>query len=249
MPADIFSCLNPCLQWQNGSLSDKSCSSFNTSSASYSYASNLAACPQVELDLDFNAYANARAHYEKRKQHMVKQQKTVDANEKALKAAEKKAQHQLSQVRTKTAIQHVRKRHWFEKFNWFVTSENYLVISGRDAQQNELIVKRYLKKGLPCILYFCLYVSAGLLFNVPVEHMLLPCVQLFLQCQTQVCGRTKPMSYEIDDYACFTYALGSTCLGWQYHYQWHSSSVHAGYADKSGLQHECCWLWPQSTSG
>ncbi|KAL0022374.1 hypothetical protein WJX77_005710 [Trebouxia sp. C0004] len=102
---------------------------------------------KVELDLDFNAYANARIHYEKRKQHMVKQQKTVDANEKALKAAEKKAQQQLSQVRTKTAIQHVRKPLWFEKFNWFVTSENYLVISGRDAQQNELIVKRYLKKG------------------------------------------------------------------------------------------------------
>ena len=101
----------------------------------------------MELDLDFNAYANARAHYEKRKQHIVKQQKTVDANEKALKAAEKKAQQQLSQVRTKTAIQHVRKPHWFEKFNWFVTSENYLVISGRDAQQNELIVKRYLRKG------------------------------------------------------------------------------------------------------
>ena len=108
----------------------------------------LSAHPQVELDLDFNAYSNARAHYEKRKQHMVKQQKTVDANEKALKAAEKKAQQQLSQVRTKTAIQHVRKPHWFEKFNWFVTSENYLVISGRDAQQNELIVKRYLKKGV-----------------------------------------------------------------------------------------------------
>lgn len=100
---------------------------------------------QVELDLDFNAYANARIHYEKRKQHIVKQQKTVDANEKALKAAEKKAQQQLSQVRTKTAIQHVRKPLWFEKFNWFVTSENYLVISGRDAQQNELIVKRYLR--------------------------------------------------------------------------------------------------------
>ena len=100
---------------------------------------------QVELDLDLNAYANACAHYENRKQHIVKQQKTVDANEKALKAAEKKAQQQLSQVRSKTAIQHVRKPPWFEKFNWFVTSENYLVISGRDAQQNELIVKRYLK--------------------------------------------------------------------------------------------------------
>ena len=25
--------------------------------------------------------------------------------------------------------------YWFEKFHWFVSSENYLVISGRDASQ------------------------------------------------------------------------------------------------------------------
>eukprot|EP00891_Asterochloris_glomerata_P005087 jgi/Astpho2/5087/fgenesh1_pg.00072_%23_10_t len=102
---------------------------------------------KVEVDLDQNAYANARLHYGKRKQHLIKQQKTLDANEKAFQAAEKKAQAQLSQVRTATAAQHLRKSHWFEKFNWFVTSENYLVISGRDAQQNELVVKRYMRKG------------------------------------------------------------------------------------------------------
>ena len=38
---------------------------------------------QVEVDLDHNAYANARLHYAKRKQHLIKQQKTLDANEKA----------------------------------------------------------------------------------------------------------------------------------------------------------------------
>ena len=39
------------------------------------------------------------------------------------------------------AVSVARKALWFEKFHWFVTSENYLVISGRDAQQNEIIVK------------------------------------------------------------------------------------------------------------
>merc|ERR1712061_339531 len=38
-----------------------------------------------------------------------------------------------------------RKVYWFEKFFWFISSENYLVIGGRDAQQNELLVKRYMK--------------------------------------------------------------------------------------------------------
>ena len=35
----------------------------------------------------------------------------------------------------------------FEKFHWFISSENFLIISGRDQQQNELIVKRHLRKG------------------------------------------------------------------------------------------------------
>lgn len=36
----------------------------------------------------------------------------------------------------------------FEKFLWFISSENYLVIGGRDQQQNELVVKRHLEQGL-----------------------------------------------------------------------------------------------------
>ena len=40
-----------------------------------------------------------------------------------------------------------RKTYWFEKFNWFITSENYLIISGKDAQQNQMLVKKYMEKG------------------------------------------------------------------------------------------------------
>ena len=50
------------------------------------------------------------------------------------------------QVKTTAAVQQMRKPAWFEKFYWFLTSENYLVVAGRDAQQNELLVKRYLGK-------------------------------------------------------------------------------------------------------
>lgn len=53
---------------------------------------------QVEIDLDLNAYANARAHYENRKAKMVKQVKTVEQNERALLAAEKTAQLKLTQA-------------------------------------------------------------------------------------------------------------------------------------------------------
>jgi predicted ribosome quality control (RQC) complex YloA/Tae2 family protein len=36
------------------------------------------------------------------------------------------------------------KTHWFQKFRWFLTSEGVLVIGGRDAATNDLIVRRYL---------------------------------------------------------------------------------------------------------
>ncbi|OEL14668.1 Nuclear export mediator factor Nemf [Dichanthelium oligosanthes] len=102
---------------------------------------------KVEVDISLSAHANARRWYEMKKKQESKQEKTVTAHEKAFKAAEKKTRLQLAQEKTVAAITHMRKVHWFEKFNWFISSENYLIISGRDAQQNELIVKRYMSKG------------------------------------------------------------------------------------------------------
>ena len=40
-----------------------------------------------------------------------------------------------------------RKVFWFEKYIWFISSENYLVIGGRNAQQNEALVKKYMTKN------------------------------------------------------------------------------------------------------
>lgn len=36
------------------------------------------------------------------------------------------------------------KPNWFEQFNWFYTSDGLLFISGKTADQNEQIVKRYM---------------------------------------------------------------------------------------------------------
>lgn len=102
---------------------------------------------KVEVDLALSAHANARRWYELKKRQESKQEKTITAHDKAFKAAEKKTRYQLSQEKSVATISHMRKVHWFEKFNWFVSSENYLIISGRDAQQNEMIVKRYMTKG------------------------------------------------------------------------------------------------------
>ncbi|NWW40879.1 NEMF factor, partial [Panurus biarmicus] len=111
----------------------------------------------VDVDLNLSAYANAKKYYDHKRHAAKKTQKTVEAAEKAFKSAEKKTKQTLREVQTVTTIQKARKVYWqvqlhppspmFEKFLWFISSENYLVIAGRDQQQNELIVKRYLRAG------------------------------------------------------------------------------------------------------
>lgn len=76
--------------------------------------------------------------------------KTAEVANTALEAAKEK-QIELAQKRKRLTFavlsQPERKLHWFVKFLWFITSDNYLCIGGRDAQQNEQLVKRYLRPG------------------------------------------------------------------------------------------------------
>ncbi|XP_028966348.1 nuclear export mediator factor NEMF [Galendromus occidentalis] len=101
----------------------------------------------VDIDIDLSAYANARRYFDMKKHAARKQQKTIESSAKALKSAQKKTKEILKQVELTTNIARTRKSYWFEKFFWFISSENYLVIGGRDAQQNEVIVKKYMTKG------------------------------------------------------------------------------------------------------
>lgn len=101
----------------------------------------------VDIDLDLSAQANARRFYHAKKSAAHKLEKTEASHSVAMKSAEKKTKETLKEAAAITNIIKARKTFWFEKFFWFISSENYLVIGGRDMQQNELIVKRYLKPG------------------------------------------------------------------------------------------------------
>ncbi|EGC30763.1 hypothetical protein DICPUDRAFT_40970 [Dictyostelium purpureum] len=100
----------------------------------------------IDVDISLSAFANARKYYDTKKQSHEKAQKTISQAEFALKAAESKTRQQLSEVKSKHSMIQMRKVFWFEKFHWFISSDNYIVVSGRDAQQNELLFKKYLEK-------------------------------------------------------------------------------------------------------
>ncbi|RUS85379.1 hypothetical protein EGW08_006864 [Elysia chlorotica] len=102
---------------------------------------------RVDIDLGTSAYGNSRLYFDKKKQAAKKEQKTMEASKKAFKSAEKKTKQTLKDVATAASINKTRKTYWFEKFLWFISSENYLVIGGRDQQQNELVVKKYMRPG------------------------------------------------------------------------------------------------------
>ena len=104
----------------------------------------------VKVSLKETAFSNASNLFAKYRAMKEKEKKTIEASEKALKAAEETAKRQLTEARRKTkqvVSSAKRKPLWFEKFHWFITSENYLVLGGRDAHQNEQLVKRYLREG------------------------------------------------------------------------------------------------------
>lgn len=100
----------------------------------------------VEIDITQNAFKNAEMYYVKAKEDKTKMDKTMIASEKLQKKAEKEANKELELLTNQVPVfREIRKAEWFEKFHWFISSENYLVICGRDSIQNELIVKKYMK--------------------------------------------------------------------------------------------------------
>ncbi|EXJ92959.1 tRNA threonylcarbamoyladenosine biosynthesis protein [Capronia epimyces CBS 606.96] len=103
----------------------------------------------IDIDLGLSPWANARQYYEQKKTAAVKEWKTKEASTMALRSAEKKIEADLKKglKQEKAALRPARRQFWFEKFLYFISSDGYLVIGGKDAQQNELLYRRHLKKG------------------------------------------------------------------------------------------------------
>lgn len=103
----------------------------------------------VDVDLALSPWSNARQYYDQKKSAAVKEQKTLQSSAKALKNTERKVNADLKKglKQEKQVMRPVRDQRWFEKFLYFISSESYLVLGGRDAQQSEMLYQRYLRKG------------------------------------------------------------------------------------------------------
>lgn len=94
---------------------------------------------KIKLFLDKSLEENASLYYEEAKKCKKKIEgatAVIERTKKQLAALEKEKPKQK-------AVKVQRKKQWFEKFRWFKSSEGFLVICGRDATSNEIIMKKH----------------------------------------------------------------------------------------------------------
>ena len=99
---------------------------------------------EIELDTSKSAAKNASLLFSKAK----KLDEKVKKAQEAIAALEQKRDN-LKEVKLEvTDVLKIKKeREWYEKFRWFISSEGFLVIGGRDATTNEIIVKKHADKN------------------------------------------------------------------------------------------------------
>jgi predicted ribosome quality control (RQC) complex YloA/Tae2 family protein len=95
---------------------------------------------KIRIDINKSMEKNAAVYFEKSKKAKKKIEGAKEALEKSLKKLEKlkKEKPKEKQKKKKTS-----KKEWYEKFRWFISSEGFLCIGGRDATTNEIIIKKY----------------------------------------------------------------------------------------------------------
>lgn len=90
---------------------------------------------------------NAEAYYEKAKKAKRKTKGALIAIENTKKQLEKiRSKKDIAMEQVSVPKKRVKKNlKWYEKLRWFISSDNILVVGGRDANSNEMVVKKYLE--------------------------------------------------------------------------------------------------------
>lgn len=99
----------------------------------------------VWIDLSLSPYANASLYFDTKKNAESKQIKVEKSTNIALKNAEKKINRDLKEnlKQESETLKQIRPKFWFEKFYWFVSSDGYLCLAGRDDSQTDMIYFRH----------------------------------------------------------------------------------------------------------
>ncbi len=114
---------------------------------------------KLTLDISKSIEQNAETYYDSAK----KAKKKVDGAKKALQVSyakleslrmqglklEEETKNKIEKTQAETVRKELvkSKQKWFHKFRWFISSEGFLVVGGRDATTNEMIIKGHVEKN------------------------------------------------------------------------------------------------------
>ena len=98
---------------------------------------------KLKLYIDKNVDQNAALYFEKAKKAKKKLKGALEALEQTKK---KLGKLELEQPKVEEKPTQTRKKEWYEKYRWFISSEGFLVLGGRDATTNEILIKKHTEK-------------------------------------------------------------------------------------------------------
>ena len=107
---------------------------------------------ELEIELTKSVEENAAHYFElskKAKKKMLGAQRALEETKKKLAKLQQEEAKFWEDARKKEAerVQKAeRNREWYEKFHWFISSEDFLCIGGKDSTSNEIIIKKHLEK-------------------------------------------------------------------------------------------------------
>ena len=95
---------------------------------------------RLSLDIRKTLEENAAFYFEKAK----KEKKKIEGARKVVADYRKKLSILEEEPVEKKAVAKAQaKKEWYEKFRWFISSDGFLVIGGRDSTTNELVIKKH----------------------------------------------------------------------------------------------------------
>lgn len=101
---------------------------------------------EIELDFRESVEENAERLYEDSKWAREKSESAGEAikeTKKEKEGIEEEGKESIEIEKEKPVKRKEREKKWYEKFRWSKTSEGFLVIGGKDATQNEIIIKKH----------------------------------------------------------------------------------------------------------
>jgi predicted ribosome quality control (RQC) complex YloA/Tae2 family protein len=122
----------------------------------------------LRIDTSKSIEENATYYYDKSK----KSKRKIEGLHKAIKVSKKKLTSiEKEEKKPKVEYNDPPEQKWYMKFRWFISSDGFLCIGGRDAMTNEIVIKKHAEKG---DLIFHTQITGSPFFIVKAEGKVVP---------------------------------------------------------------------------